>query len=423
MLMNRFFQLVAALTALALSASQVSAQHEVHRGPPFIDPNGYDPDLAQPFIEPMTFDPDFQFFAPAGVDRLGGEIEPSIGWFATFDRAYTYVTRPQDEPSNVQGDFTWGNRFNLGYMTAEDHGWHVCFSHIDGPNNYRILEQERINVFEPDDLINGDPDGIALRGGAGGGGGGGTPAVIRPGFPLRDRNDPETQDRTYRVHESINVAKVSGFELNKTFRIDPLHYGSIVEPFFGFRYTNIDDFFTREIYERFDTVTGALVFTTAIPNVFPAPPANLATVSTEQLTSVRTHFDNNMYGAQLGMRWYKQKSRWNLSGEVRAFALQNFQNFNRLTEQDRTQYTAGTGTPAVNAVFSNRVTESGHAAEFVFGTELRAEAAYNVTKYVRLRSGVEFMGFGRGIGRGNVLARNDQDFLTVGANLGFEVNR
>jgi hypothetical protein len=422
MLMNRFFQLMAALVVLALYTTEVSAQHEIHRGPPFIDPNGYDPDYSQPFIEPMTFDPDFQFFAPAGVDRLGGEIEASIGWFATYDRTYTYVTRPQDEPSYTQGDFTWGNRFNIGYMTAEDHGWHASFMNIDGPNSFRVLEAERINVFLPDDTVNGDPDAVDLRGG-GAGGGGQQPAAVQPGFPLRDRNDPVTQDRTYRVHESINEAQISGFELNKTFRIDPLHYQSIVEPFFGFRYTNVDDFFHRDVYERFDTTTGALVYTTAVPGVFPPAAVDLDDVSTEQLTSLRTHFDNQMFGGQIGLRWFKQKSRWNLSGEVRAFALQNFQSINRTIDVERTVYDGGVGQPDVDAVFYQRQTANGHASEFVIGTELRAEAAYNVTKYIRIRTGVEFMDFGRGIGRGNDLLLNDQDLLLVGANLGFEVNR
>jgi hypothetical protein len=77
----------------------------------------------------------------------------------------------------------------------------------------------------------------------------------------------------------------------------------------------------------------------------------------------------------------------------------------------------------VNAVFYNRTVDSGHDAEFVFGTEVRVEAAYNVTKYVRLRAGWDFLSIGRGIGRGNNLARNDQDFLTTGATFGFEVNR
>src|SRR5688572_18250570 len=95
----RFSQLIAALILLAPLTLQVLAQHEIHMGPPMVDPNGYDPDLTHPFIEPLTFDPDFQFFAPAEVDRIGSDMEAPLGWFATYDRLHIYVTRPQDEAS------------------------------------------------------------------------------------------------------------------------------------------------------------------------------------------------------------------------------------------------------------------------------------------------------------------------------------
>ena len=147
MVMNRFRPIVTSLIVLALLTGQALAQREMYSGPPTVNPSGYDPDLSQPFIEPMAFDPDFQFFAPAGVDRLGGEIGAPIGWFGTYDKTYLYVTRPEDQQSGTQGDFSWGNRFDLGYMSPENHGWLVSFLHIDGPNNYRILEAERINVF------------------------------------------------------------------------------------------------------------------------------------------------------------------------------------------------------------------------------------------------------------------------------------
>ena len=129
-----------------------------------------------------------------------------------------------------------------------------------------------------------------------------------------------------------------------------------------------------------------------------------------------------MFGAQIGMRWHKQKSRWNLSSEMRAFALQNFQSFNRTTDVEVTLYDGGIAAD-VDAVFYNRTINSGHSAEFVFGTEIRAEAAYSISKYVQLRAGIQFMDFARGIGRGNDLARNDQDVLLVGATGGFTVNR
>jgi len=70
-----------------------------------------------PFIDPDHFQPDFQFFAPAELTEYGGEPVGKTGWFATYDRLYIYVSRPQNEASYTDGDFTWGNRFDVGYMT------------------------------------------------------------------------------------------------------------------------------------------------------------------------------------------------------------------------------------------------------------------------------------------------------------------
>ena len=41
-----------------------------------------------------------------------------------------------------------------------------------------------------------------------------------------------------------------------------------------------------------------------------------------------------------------------------------------------------------------------HNAEFVFGMEVRVDAAYRVTRDLSLRFGFEFLDFGKGIGRG-----------------------
>lgn len=419
---SRFLWLTATLVALSAIATQAHAQHEIHHVPPVINPDGYNPDVAQPFIEPFTFQSDLQFFAPAEVDRINSEIEASTGWYATYDRAYIYVTRPQAESSYAEGDFTWGNRIDLGYMTEEDHGWLISFLHIDGPNNYQILEQERINVVEPDDEINFPPDGVILRGAAAGGGGGQQQQpTFLPGFPVRDRNNPVTNARDYQVRDSINVADLSSFEFNKTFRIHPLHFGSIIEPFFGFRFLNFNDYTENDVYSRFDSTTGALIFTTDSPVFFPPPP--IAGIGTEEFSLRKAQFENNMFGGQIGMRWFKQKSRWNLSGEVRAFAAQNFQAFTVTTDTEHTIYASGTGTPDISGVLYNSTINSAHAAEFVFGTEVRAEAAYDITKYLQLRAGMQFMEFARGIGRGNNILQNDQDVTMAGATFGVAVNR
>jgi hypothetical protein len=419
---SRLSWLSATLLAFIVIAPPAYAQREIHHIPPVINPDGYNPDVAQPFIDPFTFESDLQFFAPADVDRINSEItDASTGWFATYDRAYIYMTRPQAEESSVQGDFTWGNRIDLGYMTDEQHGWQISFMHIDGPNNYHLNQVERINVVLPTDQFNFPLDGINLRGGQQGGQPPAAGAQAQPGFPIRDRNNPVTNARDYILRDSINVADLSSFELNKTFRIDPLHYGSIIEPFFGFKYYSYNDYFENDRYSRFDTLTGLLVYSTDAFGFPPPPP--IANIGIEQFDSLRAQFENHMFGGQIGTRWFKQKSRWNLSGDVRAFAVQNFQSFTTTFDTERTHYSSGTGNPTVQAVFNQSTINSGHSSEFVFGTEVRAEAAYELTRYIQLRAGLQFIEFARGIGRGINLIQNDQDVTMAGATFGVTVNR
>ena len=75
-----------------------------------------------PFIDVGTFEPDFQFFAPAEVDDFGGPEPPNTGVYFDYDRVYVDMNRPNGEPSlfsDTFGDFTWGNRYEIGYMTEE----------------------------------------------------------------------------------------------------------------------------------------------------------------------------------------------------------------------------------------------------------------------------------------------------------------
>lgn len=418
MFMSKFIRLCLTGLLLFATAKYALAQHEIHHIPPWINPDGYNPDLVQPFIEPFTFESDLQFFAPAPSDRLDSEIEPSIGWFATYDRTRMFVTRSETEPAPNVGDATWGNRFDLGYMTDEGHGWLVSFLHIDGPNAYNIVEVERINVVEGRDQINIPPGTIILRGTASAQQ---QQGAIVPGLPIRDRNDPVTNQRDYRLRDSLNVADLTSTEVNKVFRIDPLHYGSIIEPFVGVRYLNLNDYTQDDVYTRYDTLTGTLVYSSAFP-VFPPPPA-LTTIGVEQIDSVQTRFDNHMYAGQIGMRWHKQKSRWNLSGEVRAFAGQNYQRYERRLNVERTIYAAGVAPTTVSGVLYHQEVTNASSEEFIFGTEIRAEAAYDITKYIQLRTGVQFMDFARGVARGDNPLRNEEDLIMIGWTFGATVNR
>ena len=46
----------------------------------------------------------------------------------------------------------------------------------------------------------------------------------------------------------------------------------------------------------------------------------------EDLLSLQYELENQMIGGQLGLRWLKRTSRWNVSSEFRAFAFQKFLN-------------------------------------------------------------------------------------------------
>ena len=63
------------------------------------------------------------------------------------------------------------------------------------------------------------------------------------------------------------------------------------------------------------------------------------------------------------------------------------------------------------------------AGEFVFGGEIRADAAFEITRDVSIQMGVNFLEFGRGVGRGRTLQANDEDLTIVGFNGGVIINR
>ncbi|MBW3598389.1 MAG: hypothetical protein KY475_14095 [Planctomycetes bacterium] len=92
------------------------------------------PGLVQPQIPLDYFQPDYQFFAPADVGTYGGYPEPNIGFFFSYERLYWNVQRSETDDAPYEGDFTWGNRVDFGYMMDTDHGWLVTAFHLDGPN-------------------------------------------------------------------------------------------------------------------------------------------------------------------------------------------------------------------------------------------------------------------------------------------------
>lgn len=377
MSITRFSSAVAVLVTALVLTPQVQAQ------------------LFKPFAFPQP-ESDFQFFAPADVDTYGGGPAQKTGWFATYDRVYMNVSRPEDayDLSNKMGDFTWGNRFDIGFVDEDDHkGWLVTLWHIDGPNENVVVETERLNRFMSDAAPQAEPI-----------------------YPLRDNNDRFSGARDYFVTNSVNVADMTGVELNRTWQLDQLHHGAWLTPLVGLRYVKFIDFYQRDTYTRYDDLGFPL------PAI---PPAAAITATTEQLVSVQAGVQNDMLGGQLGVHWDRDYRRWNFSGDFKAFALENFQNWNNVTKTETTIYggEVSQADSEPDTVVMQQHGGSSSNQEFVFGMELRFDAAFRVTRDLSVRAGAEFLDFGRGIGRGINPRFNDQDVIMYGFSLGLTYNR
>jgi hypothetical protein len=330
-----------------------------------------------PFLDPGYFQPDFQFFAPAEVYDFGGEEKPNYGLYVAFDRTYVNVSRPIDRfsfGSQDQGDFTWGNRMEVGYMMDDPAGWQAVLWHVNGPN------ERFANALATEAFV--------------------------------DNNN--TLNLPFNIAESIdtvNQLKMSSFELNRVWRLKPYHNGSILEPLLGYRYMNVRDFWRRESMVE-------------VP-VFPGPIEFF-------LKGTRTAvFENQMHGGQIGGRWFYQRGHWLLSLDLDFFAMANFQHLRRINQQsfltNPDEQDGDTVIVAINPFGNgadvNRQINHDSASQFVWGGEVRAEASYELTRDVNLRFGMVFLDLGQGIGRGNIIRLNNQAVQMAGVTFGFTVNR
>ncbi len=388
-LLNLAWRVIAAVAVMVAGPSVMAQGRNLPNGP-----------ALHPFAEPLEFDPDWQFFAPVDIDEM---LEKSprkrahTGWFATYDRTYLWVSRPETEASRGTGDFGWGNRFDVGFMTSERTGWLASIRHIGGPNVYDTIYQERINRVNTAD----------------------TNAIPNTVTPFIDRNDPQLGTRAYILGDSLNVFALSNFEINKTWRREPYRYGGIIEPMVGFKFATMSDFAMNQNYTRQQT------------QITTPGGAPTATTQQEQLISDETTIKNRMVGGQLGARYFTHFDRWTVSAELRAFGMMNFQ----AREYDRLVYvTEYTGAPATNVGVqaTDFTTGTGFIhdtnSEFAFGFEARAEAAYQFTKAFGVRGGIDVMDFAGGIWRaanpgfGDV-NHHTQDVQLAGYTFGIEFNR
>jgi hypothetical protein len=362
----------------------------------------------QPFIEPGYFDHDLQFFAPASdIDTYGGPVLRE-GWFGSYDRMYLRMSRPDDVPSYNRVDRGWGNRWDLGYIidgVNHDHGWLFSYSSFS-TGVWHTTYQEKINRVNEDDEGRPQPDDD-------------DPDIVNP---ISDRNDagPPDRARFYNVRDSLNVGDLNSVEINKLFRMPPLHHGGVLEPFLGFRYVRFNSVWQNQDYRRYNEDGIVFPFPPVIPNrdLF-----DIGDAETEDFITDRYKFTNDMIGGQLGIRWSHRVSRWSLSSELRAIGFHNFQNLEWNHEIERTYYDGGgTGSDVEGQVRTTQI-NNWHTNSTVVAADIRAQAAYQVTRDVSLQVGMQYMGFFDGIGRGRFIHLNSQDLHLVGVTFGVEINR
>lgn len=364
-----------------------------------------------PPVDPFAFDPDFRWFEPVDQIELS-EMKPekraNYGWFSTYDRLALYASRPEtDEPSIAESklDRGWGHRYEVGYMLPdEDKGW--AFTWTDyGVGEFFTVQRESLMRYNGDQVI--------------GGSGGGFP--VAPPFgrivTQAEANTLGYDSRFYFIQDTENVMSIDSYELNRTWRMTPYHYGGILEPMIGIRWMRLKDVNAFQDYQ----------------STFEFPPLTGPFGAAEQVTTNTAVTENEMLAAQLGFRYFKFKDRFTYSGQFRAFAGGNWQCSesqitNELYVYNYTANTVTIGAPLQGIELTQTTPIYSRNEEFFVGCDLRADLSYNITKMFAVRTGFTMMYVGKGVWRGGdgsvvEAGDNDQDIVLAGLTFGIELNR
>ncbi|MEQ8791618.1 MAG: hypothetical protein RIC55_35475 [Pirellulaceae bacterium] len=99
---------------------------------PFLAQGEFSPSgSTAPYTSP--YDGDWQFFTPFEESDFGFNQGNRDGFFFNYDRCYWNVSAPA-VTMKADGDFGWGNRFDVGYMTPGNAGWMFEALQMHGPN-------------------------------------------------------------------------------------------------------------------------------------------------------------------------------------------------------------------------------------------------------------------------------------------------
>ncbi len=385
--------------------------------------------------DPFAFDPDFQWFEPvydADILDMKPKNRAHTGWFATYDRINLYGSRPSESDENIGGgnrlDSGGGQRYEVGYMRPdEDTG--MLFTYLRNEAGATDgLRVDRLNRINADDFF-------------------GTPTYPDPNrFNLSVFRDPDGNvlnygRRFYDIGLTLNDMSLRSYELSKTWRMEPYHYGGILEPMLGVRFIQAQDSAALKTYGyTFDDPALALIGIGTSPYVYliPNPPLVDAT-PLDRLNTYGVQIQNDIYALQAGFRYFKYQDRWRYSAEFRGFTGVSSQAYSsRRTEATTVYSDFAEAADVVLDTTTSSTTQFDSNSEFVIGFDARAELAYQLTKMFNVRCGVQVIDIASGVWRSshNLVeqttglvtpsierGRQDQGYVAFGYTFGLELNR
>lgn len=384
-----------------------------------------------PPADPFAFDPDFQWFEPiyeADILDMKPKKRAHTGWFATYDKLKMYGKRPDsiDTQARLQDDYQLdkggGNRYEVGYMRPDtDTGMLFTYMDLDvaATDGVRI---DRINRINEDDLLG---DTLFPLG------------PNRFGLPVfdEDGNVIGFSRRFYDLGESLNNVSMHSAELSKTWRMEPYHYGGILEPMLGVRYISADDQAFRRTYQR--TVEDPLEIPLGVTEFYQTVYNGPDTLPQETLREEVSNIENDIYTMQAGFRYFKFQNRFRYSTEFRVFTGLNLQQQEFYRQENTTLYDSfDIGADVNYNITSKTLSEYERNKEFFIGYDIRAELGYQLTNMIHVRGGMQLVDLARGMWRNDrsfglnnqaeLIDDGDnrrQNYLAIGYTFGIELNR
>ena len=283
------------------------------------------PKSNQPFASPGIFDYDAQVFAPFEFTN-DQQKAPPTGFFLTFDKTYTSVSRSGSESIDSSGQSTgnhylWGERYEFGWMNDSENGWQLGYQNSSG-----------IFFTNGQDAISGSPTLVDNR--------------------------------------------FATFEINRIFR-QSLSQGGYFEPYIGVQYLNFNDKSLQDTFQVDGLAPGGNRFSQEV--------------------------DNNAFGVHAGARFNKRSGRWRLTADGAIATTYNQQSY----------FASDIFTSAGVAT----TTESNSTEQsFVPILDLQLEAAYNISRDISLRLGVQTLYAFDGVARANLVTTGTNPNSRFGPN-------